>query len=106
MREIYFLLILTIFSDSKVDRKRRPPGEFGAAKDGAKYYEVKVIGGSNKIDGCYEKIDFHNVRAGDPSRKFPIYEQTGAEGSFLLKMSEKKKALWIFGNITFNNLYE
>ena len=65
----------------------------GAAKDGAKYYEVQSK--DDEITGCYEKINFHSVHDDRPGRKYPIYNQTG--GPFYLKINAAEKgAPWFF----------
>ena len=96
-------MCLIIFFSEAVG-KRRPPGELeaaGAAKDGAKYYEVKRFnGGTDILKGCYEKIEYHSVRPEAPGQNFPIYKQTGAGGSFQLRIDENKKgAPWIFADV-------
>ena len=100
---------LTKFSGS--DEKRGAPGELGACKDGAQYYEVKFGSGSrsktNNINGCYEKIDFHSVPLVATGKKFPIYKQTGASGSLYLRIDENKDgAPWIIEDSTSNIKYE
>ena len=75
-------------------------GATGAAKDGAKYYEVKRGMLNEDVSGCYEKIEYHSVRPEAPGQKFPIYKQTGAGGSFQLRIDENKKgAPWIFTDV-------
>ena len=95
-------MCLIIFFSEAVG-KRRPPGELeaaGAAKDGAKYYEVKRGMLNEDVSGCYEKIEYHSVRSEAPGQKFPIYQQTGAGGSFQLRIDENKKgAPWIFADV-------
>ena len=75
-------------------------GATGAAKDGAKYYEVKRGMLNEDVSGCYEKIEYHSVRPEAPGQNFPIYKQTGAGGSFQLRIDENKKgAPWIFADV-------
>ena len=75
--------------------KDTAPGRYGVTKDGAKYYEVKLKGA--RIEGCYEKINFHSLHSQAKGYKYPIFKQTG--GSFYLRINEnKERAPWIFAD--------
>ena len=84
------------------DTKVTAPGRNGSVEDGSKYYEVKSKNDS-KIEGCYEKIDFHSVPLVATGHKFPIYKQTGASEAFYLRIDENKDgAPWIIEDSTSN----
>ena len=80
----------------------------GAANDGAKYYDVKSKTGDDKINGCYEKTNFHGVHLQDQGHKYPIYEQiSGQNGlTFYLTIDVKMEfAPWIFIDEKGDNKY-
>ena len=99
MTKMYFLLMLTILGYSKggyiTDTQVTAPGIEGAALDGAKYYEVESK--DTKVEGCYAKINFHNLHPDARMLKYPIYKQTGGHDNFhYLKVVDEQFAPWVF----------
>ena len=110
MEEIFFLLILTILTPcysesdhigivflSGKDTKVKTAVVPGEARDGVKYYQVES--NDDQINGCYKKINFHNLHTKHQGRKYPIYKQTGGhkETTFYLRIDvDKEFAPWMF----------
>ena len=80
------------------DTRMVATGKEGAAVDGENYYEVTTNSQDAKIEGCYRKIDSHNVHSQAAGHKYPMYKQTG--GPIFLRIDEDKdrKAPWIFAD--------
>ena len=98
-------MVLIIFFSGVDCGGFKPPGNYGTAKDGAEYYDVKTMPKDTKIDGCYQKIDFHSKHPDAKGHRYPIYKQTG--GTFYLKINEEKSgAPWLFADETKNIKYE
>ena len=94
------------------DQANTPPDFTFPAKDGvafddagAKYYEVKS--NDRKIEGCYEKINFHNENNKKTGHKYPIYKQTGGHKDFYyLKIAVNEVfAPWLFTDKKGNVIY-
>ena len=126
---MYFLLMLTILVYSEgeyifrflINLPRKKSGmnpdfcifsgtdiKAGAANDGSKYYDVKSKTGDDKINGCYEKTNFHGVHLQAQGHKYPIYEQiSGQNGlTFYLTIDFKMEfAPWILIDEKGDNKY-
>ena len=92
------------FSGSDTEVTPPLPGINGTAGDGAPYYLVKVIGGRDEIEGCYEKTNFHREHRDNPGHRYAVYSQNN--GPFYLKINSGALAApWFFGTNDINIKY-